>query len=141
MSRTIRPARTAVVTIGALAALAGTAVAADAPVVGPQTTFKGAKAPVSVPGNHLHRGDRIPKGAVLVLREVRTTDDTAGTSKVVLTLPKGKRLTGVAVGGSSKVAVRVANARQSYVGRRRVTLEAIARKGHPGTTTVYGYGR
>jgi hypothetical protein len=137
MSRSIRSIRTGVVTVGALAALAGTAVAA-APTVGPQTTYKGKKAPVSVPGNHLHRGDRIPKGAVLVLREVQTTATSTGKTKIVLTLPKGKGITGVAVNEGSKAGINVQKGR--YSGHRRVTVYAIGRK-EAGTTTVYAYGR
>jgi hypothetical protein len=137
MSRTIR---TTLITAGVLATLAGTAVAADAPVVGEQTTWTGRTSPVSVPGNHLHRGDRIPKGAVLVLRTVRVTGGTAERN-AVLTLPKGKRLTGIAVDEGTDVRFRIPKAQSRYVGRRRITFVVSSYKNHTGHTRVYAYGR
>lgn len=135
-----RPLRTTLATVSVLALAAVPALAADAPVVGRQQTWTGATSPVSVPGNHLHRGDRIPKGARLVSRVVSSTGGTA-RRRVVLTLPKGKRLTGIAVSESTAMSIQVPKSQRHYVGHRRVTILAIARKGHTGDLTVYAYGR
>ncbi|MEV4422417.1 hypothetical protein AB0L40_20940 [Patulibacter sp. NPDC049589] len=133
-----RITRTTLVAVGALAVVTAPATA-GAPVVGAQKTWTGAKAPVSVPGNHLHRGDRIPKGAVLVYREVTVSGGTA-KRRVVLTLPRGKGLTGIAVSESSDVEIRVAKDQTRYSGKRRVTIVAAAHENHSGRITVYGYG-
>ncbi|WP_026911713.1 hypothetical protein [Patulibacter minatonensis] len=143
ISSTVRPTRaTSVVLAGvaALTAFAGPAVAADAPVISAQKTWTGAKTPVSVPGNHLHKGDTIPKGAVLVYREVTVTGPTS-KRRLVLTLPRRKGLTGIAVSEGSSVSVQVAKGHEQYEGKRRTVLTVQGRKGDGGKVTVYGYGR
>ncbi|MDO9406999.1 hypothetical protein [Patulibacter sp.] len=137
MSRIIRTTVTAAVT---MAVLAGTAGAAGGPVAGPQRTFTGTRAPVSVPGNHLHKGDRIPKGAVLISREV-TSSGGSTRLRVVLTLPKGKRFTGLAQNEGAELSIQLPEGEPSYVGRRRTTVLVVPRKGHAGSVTVYGYAR
>lgn len=137
MSRTIRATLTATAT---LAVLVGTATAAGGPVAGLQRTWSGRTAPVSVPGNHLHRGDRIPKGAVLVSREVTSTGGN-GSRRVVLTLPKGKHLTGIAQNEGAELTLQILKGEPDYVGRRRTTVLAVTHRGRAGAVTVYGYGR
>lgn len=142
-SRTNRPTRASSAVLAgaaALAAFAGPAAAADAPVVSAQKTWTGAKTPVSVAGNHLHRGARIPKGAVLVYREVTVTGGTA-KRRAVLTLPRGKKLTGIAISEGSDVEILLSKSQRHYVGKRRVTIVVSSHKNHSGKTTVYGYGR
>ncbi|WP_026909524.1 hypothetical protein [Patulibacter minatonensis] len=124
----------------ALAGLAGPAVAADAPVVGAQQTWTGAKAPVSVPGNHLHKGDTIPKGAVLIYRQV-TVEGATAKRRLTLTLPRGKGLTGIAVSEGGAVSVQIAKGHEQYEGKRRAVLTVQGRTGHSGSVKVYGYGR
>jgi len=137
MSRIIR---TSVAASAAVAVLAGTAVAADRPVAGPQKTFTGTRAPVSVPGNHLHKGDRIPKHAVLISREVTSTGGNARL-RVVLELPKGKRFTGIAQNEGAELSIQIPRGEPSYVGRRRTTVLVVPHAGHAGSVTVYGYAR
>lgn len=137
MSRTTRTIAT---TTTALALLAGTAAAAGGITAAPQETWTGAKAPVSVPGNHLHKGDRIPKGSVLVSRVVTSTGGNQRL-RVVLTLPKGKRLTGIAQNEGAGLTIQTIKGEPFYVGHRRTTVLAVPNKGHAGKVTVYGYGR
>lgn len=132
-----RSTRTALATAGLLV-LGAVPAAADAPVVGPQQTWHGAKAPVSVPGNHLHRGDRIPKGHVLVSREV-TVSGGSGRRRVVLTLPAGRRLTGVALSEGS-TAVRSILLTSHYIGHRRAVFVVYAHGTESGKATFYAYG-
>jgi hypothetical protein len=54
----------------ALLASAGTAAAADAPVVSSQKTLSAKTAPVTVPGTGIKKGQRLPSGARVVYRDV-----------------------------------------------------------------------
>jgi hypothetical protein len=94
-------------------ALAGTAVAAQAPTLGPVTIIRaGQKTPVDVAGNHLHHGATIRKGTELR----RWTVTMHGASKVPVTLSCGSGGTqiGLALPSTTKVAFAVVGGSSYY---------------------------
>lgn len=107
----------------ALLGSAGVATAAEAPVVSAQSTMSGSTAPVTVPGTGVKKGERLPKGARIVFRDVTLE----GKQQVRLTLkaPAGKRLRGLAVREIDKVGFVVVQ-KSSYVGRPKVQVRAFA---------------
>ena len=107
----------------ALLGSAGVATAAEAPVVSAQKTLSGSKAPVTVPGTGVKKGERLPKGARIVFRDVTLQ----GTQQVRLTLkaPAGKKLRGLAVRENDKVGFVVVH-KGSYVGQAKVQVRAYA---------------
>lgn len=106
----------------ALLGSAGVATGAEAPVVSAQSTLTG-KAPVTVPGTGLKKGERLPKGARIVFRDVTLEGD----QKVRLTLkaPAGKKLRGLAVRENDEIGFVVVH-KGSYVGRSKVQVRAFA---------------
>jgi hypothetical protein len=107
--------------------LASGGVAADAPVVSPQKTAKVRTAPVTIPGTGVHKGDRLPRGARLVYRDVAL--DGGQTVTLTVKAPTGKRLRGLAPAGR-RVGFNVVRPR-AYAGRRLVRVKAYTA---PGTT-------
>jgi hypothetical protein len=73
--------------------VAAASAAATAPHAGPQKTWTGATAPLTIPGTGLHKGDRIPKGDRIVYRDVTV----AGRQVVNFSLraPAGRKIRGV----------------------------------------------
>jgi hypothetical protein len=107
-------------TLAALA-LAGTATAAEAPVVSAQQTSAATTAPLTIPGTGVQRGERLPRGARLVFRTVTLADDQTVT--FTIKAPQGKVLRGL-VPEADKGIGFVVTSKGSYAGRRSVTLQA-----------------
>jgi hypothetical protein len=114
--------RLAAVTSVALLAATGVAAAADAPVVSPQRTSTATKAPLTIPGTGIRKGERLPSGARLIYRDV--TLEGKQTVTFTLKAPAGKRLRGL-VPKTSDVGFAVAD-KGSYVGRTKVRVRAFA---------------
>jgi hypothetical protein len=110
-------------TAAAALAVAGTAAAADAPIVSKQRTSTATKAPLLIPGTHLKQGERLPSGARLVYRDV--TLEGKQTAKLTLTAPAGKRLRALAPREGQDVGFAVTD-KGNYVGRASVHLRAYA---------------
>jgi hypothetical protein len=79
---------------GAALATAATASAAQAPTVSAQHLWRGATAPLTVPGAGLKRGAKIRKGDWLVYREVSISKGQKITFRMTAT--GGRRLLGLA---------------------------------------------
>lgn len=120
----------AAATTGASAARAAT----SSPAVGPQKTWTGKTAPVDLPGTGIEQGDRLPKGSVLVYRQV---DIPKGEKRRVrLVVPKGKKIETAAQSGSFGSGV----INRDYVGTRSVTIRAAGgQKGAEGR--LYAFAR
>ncbi|MEA2243469.1 MAG: hypothetical protein QOD24_3025 [Solirubrobacteraceae bacterium] len=123
----------------ALLAATGVAAAAGAPVVGAQHTSTATKAPITIPGTGIKKGEPLPSGARLIYRDVTLE----GKQKVTFTLkaPAGKRLRGL-VPGSGDVGFVVVD-KGSYVGHTTVKVRSF---GNPHTTgevtgRIYGLVR
>jgi hypothetical protein len=120
-----------------VALLAATGVAAAAaPVVSPQHTSTATKAPITIPGTGIQKGERLPSGARLIYRDVTLE----GKQKVTFTLkaPAGKRLRGL-VPGSSAVGFVVVG-KGSYVGHTTVKVRSFGNPHTAGEVTGRIYG-
>ena len=102
----------AVALTAALAAPTG-ALAAEAPTLGPPTIIpRGQKTPIDVAGNHLHQGDTIRKGLVLVRWPV--TMHGLSAAPITLTCPQGTVHTGLGVQQGSQVYFGVVKGSDYY---------------------------
>jgi hypothetical protein len=128
----------AVATAAGVLAFAGPATAA-APVVSPQKTANVRIAPITIPGTGVHKGDRLPKRARLVYRDV--TLDSGQTARLTIRAPKGKRLRGLAPAGTD-VGFTVRRPRD-YRGHRVVRLKAFTANGvaDPANGRIYALTR
>ncbi len=105
---------------------AATAAAAQPPTLDPPTTFKaGEKAPVTIPGNDLHRGDTIRKGTRL--RRWKVTMHGSSNARTTLACPAGMRHAGLGARESGKVFFKLAKG-ASY-GHRTLEVQFYARPG------------
>ncbi len=136
MIRSFPPLVTTAAATGGLLLAAGPAVAtADAPAVGPQKTYTGRTAPLAIPSTGIRRGERLPKGSVLVYRTVDVPHGQRRRARLVV--PKGKKLVTVAMSGAFGAVVV---GRTDYVGHRSVTVRVAGGKdGARGR--VYAYAR
>ncbi|HWH12056.1 MAG TPA: hypothetical protein VG165_13080 [Solirubrobacteraceae bacterium] len=116
-----------------LAAAGVAAAAVKPPVVGPQRTWTGATAPLTIAGTGLHKGERIPRGDRIVYRDV-TLSGAEGVN-FTIRAPAGRRIRGVMPAAQSArplVDFLVTNVRPKgrpasasyYPGGTRVTLRA-----------------
>lgn len=126
----------AVPSSGGLAVASATprASTSSSPAVGPQKTWTGKTAPVDLPGTGIEQGDRLPKGSVLVYRQI---DIPKGEKRRVrLVVPKGKKIETAAQSGSFGSGV----INRNYVGTRSVTIRAAGgQKGAEGR--LYAFAR
>jgi hypothetical protein len=105
-------------------------VAPLAPALGvPKILRAGRRSPVSVPGNHLHRGDRIRRGTQLV-RWPATLRGRAGF--VTLECPRGTVHRGIALQEGSKLGATV----RTRYGRRTLRVQVHPRPGVPASDTT-----
>jgi hypothetical protein len=108
----------------AVAALGSTgiATAAEAPVVSAQKSSTAKTAPLTIAGTGVKKGERLPKGARIVYRDVTLS----GKQKVVLTIkaPAGKTLRGLMPTEGSHVGFVVVKPTR-YAGRRSVQVRAF----------------
>ena len=112
--------KTLAITAVAALACAGTAAAAQAPTLGPPTTFKaGQKTPVDIAGNHLHHGQTIRKGTRLLRWKV--TMHGASNARVTLSCPAGTRHVGLGTNDRPKIAFKVAKG--SSYGHRAIKVQ------------------
>jgi len=117
------------------AATSAPKAAAEAPAVGPQKTWTKKTAPVDIPSTGIRRGDKLPKGSVLVYRTVNVPKGEK--RRVRLVVPEGKKLVTAAQDGAFGSAVI---GQTSYVGKRSVTTRvAGGRNGAEGR--LYAYAR
>ncbi len=120
----------------------GVAAAADAPVVSAQKTSSAKFAPMTIPGTGVKKGDRLPRGAQLVYRDV-TLEGKQKVARVVIRAPKGKTIRGLAVRDRDQVGFVVTD-EGNYVGRRQVASRAYLNGRAPAgehTGRVYGLVR
>jgi hypothetical protein len=102
--------------------------------IGPQKTWTRKTAPVDIPSTGIRRGDRLPKGSVLVYRTVDVPKREK--RRVRLVVPKGEKLVTVAQQGAFGSGV----IGESYVGKRSVTIRVVGgRDGAEGR--LYAYAR
>ncbi len=122
----------------ALLASAGTAAAADAPIVSSQKTLSAKTAPVTVPGTGIKTGQRLPKGARIVYRDV--TLEGRQTVRLSLRAPAGKTIRGLAPAG--RVGFAVVD-KGDYTGRTKVSVRAFKDRNVAGEVTgrIYGLAR
>lgn len=107
---------------------------APSPAVGPQKTWTGKTAPVDLPGTGIEQGDRLPKGSVLVYRQIDIPKRQK--RRVRLIVPKGKKIETAAQSGSFGSGV----VNRDYVGTRSVTIRAAGgQNGAQGR--LYAYAR
>jgi len=134
------PRKITAATITALLASAGVATAADAPIVSKQHTSTAKRAPMTIPGSGLQRGDRLPSGARLVYRDVTLEDDQTATFNIKA--PDGKRLRALATKEGQDVGFMVVD-RGSYAGRTKVQVRAYANPNADGEVEgrIYGLAR
>ena len=113
--------RKTVLTTTAIATLAsaGLAGAAEAPVVSAQH-FVAGKAPVTVPGTGVRKGEWMGGRAVLVFRDV--TIERGQTARLTLRARKGQRIRGLAVPEGTKISFQPVD--RHYAGDRKVVVEA-----------------
>jgi hypothetical protein len=128
---------TALTAVAAIAAT-GVAAAADAPVVGKQQTSPATRAPLTIPGTGVKKGDKLPHGARLVYRDV-TLEGKQKIGRLVIRAPKGKTIRGLAVREGSDVDFTVTD-HGNYVGRRQVASRAYLYSTEPGEHTGRLYG-
>jgi hypothetical protein len=115
--------KTLAATALATLACAGTAAAAQAPTLGPPTTFKAGQAtPVDIGGNHLHHGQTIRKGERLLRWKVRMHG--ASNARVKLTCPAGTRHVGLGTLDHPKITFKVAKG--SSYGHRTIEVQYYA---------------
>jgi hypothetical protein len=124
----------------AVLALAGSSVAAaaDAPIVGAQKTSSAKTAPTTIPGTGVKKGERLPRGARLVYRDV-TLEGKQSVKRLVLRAPSGKTIRGLAVRDGDEVGFAVTD-KGSYVGRRQVAVRAFVNPRAAGEQTGRIYG-
>ena len=120
----------------ALLAASGVAAAADAPVVSAQHTSSATRAPLTIPGTGIQKGERLPRGARLIYRDV--TLEGKQTVTFTLKAPAGKRLRGL-VPKTGDVGFVVAD-KGSYVGRRKVKVRSVANPKAVGEVSGRIYG-
>lgn len=102
--------------------------------VGPQKTWTGKTSPVDLPGTGIEQGDRLPKGSVLVYRQIDIPKREK--RRVRLVVPKGKKIETAAQSGSFGSGV----INRNYVGTRSVTIRAAGgTKGAEGR--LYAFAR
>ncbi|MEA2144002.1 MAG: hypothetical protein QOI64_2432 [Solirubrobacteraceae bacterium] len=112
--------KTLAVTAVATLAVAGSAAAAQAPTLGPPTTFKaGQTTPIDVAGNHLHQGQTIRKGTRLLRWMV--TMHGASNARVTLSCPAGTRHVGLATYDHPRIAFKLAKG--SSYGHRTIKVQ------------------
>lgn len=108
--------------------------ATSSPAVGPQQTWTRKTSPVDLPGTGIERGDRLPKGSVLVYRQIDIPKREK--RRVRLVVPKGKKIETAAQSGSFGSGV----INRDYVGTRSVTIRAAGgQNGAQGR--LYAYAR
>ncbi len=126
----------------ALLALAGSGVAAaaDAPVVGAQHSSTAKTAPVTIPGTGIKKGQKLPRGARIVFRDV--TLEGTQTAKLSLRAPAGKTIRALAPREGGDIGF-VVTTKSSYVGRASVALRAYTNPKADGEVTgrIYGLAR
>jgi hypothetical protein len=106
-----------------LAAACALAVAAPASADSTTILVPPAKAPVTIPGSQVERGDALTDGQELMRR---TVDVRAGRPRrVTLRCPDGTRHAGLGVFDDARVGFAVVGAR-SYIGHRTLRLRAFA---------------
>ena len=134
------PRKLTAATATALLAATGVAAAAEAPVVSKQHTSDAKRAPLTIPGTGVHKGDKLPRGARLVYRDVALTGEQ--TVKVTIKAPSGKRLRGLSPSHGSDVGFIVLD-RGDYAGRTKVTIRAYANPEADGRVEgrIYGLAR
>lgn len=116
----------------------GVAAAADAPIVGAQKTSPAKTAPMTIPGTGVKKGDRLPRGARLIYRDV-TLEGKQTAGRVVLRAPAGKTIRGLAVRDRDQVGFVVTD-EGNYVGRRQVASRAFVNPRVAGEQTGRIYG-
>ena len=131
------PRKITAATITALLASAGVATAADAPIVSKQHTSTAKRAPMTIPGSGVQRGERLPSGARLVYRDVTLEDGQ--TARFNIKAPGGKRLRGLATKEGQDVGFMVVD-RGSYVGKTKVRVRAYANPNADGEVEGRIYG-
>ena len=119
----------AAVTAVAVLAATGLATAADVPVVSPQKTSASRYAPVVIPGTGIKKGERLPRGAKIVYRDITILPGQEKT--FVLRAPQGKTMRALAERNHRHVGFRVNN-RHSYVGRKHISLTVWGERDMPG---------
>lgn len=124
-------------TITAIVATAGVAGAADAPIVSKQHTSTAKRAPMTIPGSGLKKGERLPSGARLVYRDVTLEGDQTATFNIKAI--HGKRLRGLAIKEGQDVGFMVVN-RASYAGKTKVQVRAYANPNADGEVEGRIYG-
>jgi hypothetical protein len=126
----------------AVIALAGSGVAAaaDAPVVGSQHSSTAKTAPVTIPGTHIKKGDRLPNGARIVFRDV--TLEGRQTARLTLRAPAGKTIRALAPKEGIDIGF-VVTTKGNYAGRKSVALRAYTNPKAGGEVTgrIYGLAR
>ncbi len=100
-------------------ASAGIAGAAEAPVVSDQQFIAG-KAPVTVPGTGVKKGEWMGKGAVVVYRTVTLEGDQA--TRLTLSARKGQRIRGLATAQGTTISFQPVE--HDYAGDKRVVIRA-----------------
>jgi hypothetical protein len=110
-----------------LAALAAALVAASPAAADTTTVYDaGDRAPVTIPGTDLRRGDTLVDGEFLVRR---LTEVRAGTPRIViLRCPRGTRNRGLGVFETAN-KVGFAAVSRNYVGRASIRVRAFAAPG------------
>jgi hypothetical protein len=103
-------------------ASAATAAAATAPTVSPQHAWTSATTPLTVPGTGLKRGNKIPKGARLIYREVSISKGQKIQFRINAT--GGRRLRGLAVSDIQQVGFAVVKPAH-YPGKTSVLVRAF----------------
>jgi hypothetical protein len=121
-----------------LLASAGTAVAAEAPVVSSHKTLRAKTAPVTVAGTQIKTGQRLPQGARIVYRDV--TLEGRQTVRLVLRAPAGQAIGGLEPAGRVGFAVVDTG---DYVGRTKVRVRAFTERGVAGAVSgrIYALAR
>jgi hypothetical protein len=111
-------------------AMTGVAAAAAPPSVSKERTWTGAKAPLTIPGTGVKKDARLPRGDRIVFRTVTLAEGQK--LDLTITAPAGKRLRGLAVAETARVAFTVVSPR-NYVGHRSVKVKAFAAPHQTGT--------
>ncbi len=114
----------------------GVAAAADAPIVSAQKTSSSRYSPVLIPGTGIKKGERLPKGAKVVYRDITI----APRQEVTITLraPDGKRVRAIAERDTRNVGFAVATKHSPY-GRKHVKMRVFASPNMSGEVTERMY--
>ena len=116
-------------------ASAGIAGAADAPVVSEQQFIAG-KAPVTVPGTGVQKGEWLGKRSVLVYRTVTLEGDQR--TKLTLSARKGQKIRGLATAQGTQISFQPVD--RDYAGDRKVVVRAaVAPTAEDGEVTARIY--